>query len=282
MELLALSVLLTGLSVLTQISQWAPFYVLFAVVGLGFAPGYSLLASLYPKKSALSSVDRFVLSVPLSFAIASLVGMCLLILPWGFRITPLQVSLTIVVWVLSILAVARRNRLSTSQSFMASNFRWQLPSKQSSRLKWYQLVIAGLFTTFILVWMIHQASFPSLEPISEFYILDLAGGLSDFPTELVIGKTQSLRVVIRNSEQGTETYFISATLENHPVGNEGPIVLRPGQIWNGIVNIELKNEIDSIKDWNLLQIVLTKQHPDIRFPLETHLWVKIIPDSLGF
>jgi uncharacterized membrane protein len=69
-----------------------------------FFPGYTLMAALYPRKSSIKSVERLALSVGLSVAIVPLLGLILNYLPWGIRLYPILISLSLFVTSMSVIA----------------------------------------------------------------------------------------------------------------------------------------------------------------------------------
>jgi hypothetical protein len=60
-----------------------------------FLPGYVTIEALFPKARDLDTIERFALSVGLSLALVPLVGLLLNYTPWGIRLTPIVISLTI-------------------------------------------------------------------------------------------------------------------------------------------------------------------------------------------
>ena len=77
---------------------FAPFvyvrYVLGSLMVL-YLPGYSLIEALYPKKEDLDGLERLALSIGLSLALVPLVGLALNYTPWGIRLDPIVVSLSL-------------------------------------------------------------------------------------------------------------------------------------------------------------------------------------------
>ena len=60
-----------------------------------FSPGYSLIAALFCKEDDIDFIERIALSFGLSIAVVSLIGLCLNFTPWGIRLDPLLISLTL-------------------------------------------------------------------------------------------------------------------------------------------------------------------------------------------
>jgi hypothetical protein len=77
-----------------------------------FIPGYVTVEALFPKGRELDTIERFALSVGLSLALVPLVGLLLNYTPWGIRLNPIVVSLTILTVGLAMVALAREYRLS--------------------------------------------------------------------------------------------------------------------------------------------------------------------------
>jgi len=75
-----------------------------------YLPGYTLIQALFPKKEDFSDLERFLLSVGASLAAASLVGLVVNYLPWGLRLTPITIALTVFVIFFALVAAARKYR----------------------------------------------------------------------------------------------------------------------------------------------------------------------------
>lgn len=108
---LTLTVALTLLAV--YLSPMIPaFTYLRYVLGSLFVlylPGAALIEVLYPRRGDLSQLERLALSVGLSLALVPLVGLLLNYTPWGIRLNPIIVSLTMLTLSLSLGAVARKH-----------------------------------------------------------------------------------------------------------------------------------------------------------------------------
>jgi hypothetical protein len=80
----------------SQISIFITFirYMLGSLIML-FLPGYALVEALYPKEEDLSPLERLAFSIGLSLALVPLVGLILNYTPWGIKLDPILISLTI-------------------------------------------------------------------------------------------------------------------------------------------------------------------------------------------
>ena len=82
-----------------------------------FIPGYSLIAALFPKKDDLDGIERIALSFGLSIAITPLIGLALNYTPWGIKLSPILISLSIFTIIMVIIAYIRRRRVPEDEKF---------------------------------------------------------------------------------------------------------------------------------------------------------------------
>ena len=82
-------------------------YVLGSIFVL-YLPGATLIEALYPREEDLSPLERLALSIGLSLAIVPLIGLVLNYTPWGIRLVPIVVSLTVFTVIMSIIASWRK------------------------------------------------------------------------------------------------------------------------------------------------------------------------------
>jgi hypothetical protein len=93
-----------------------PFIILRWIFGSAFVlfiPGYVAVEAVFTERHELDSIERFALSIGLSLAIVPLVGLLLNYSPWGIRLSPVVISLTILTVGLAMIALARRYGAST-------------------------------------------------------------------------------------------------------------------------------------------------------------------------
>ena len=89
-------------------------YILGSIFVL-FLPGMSLIEALYPVENELSPLERLALSIGLSLALVPLVGLVLNYTPWGIRLTPILISLTLLTVALLIGATYRKYRATIAE-----------------------------------------------------------------------------------------------------------------------------------------------------------------------
>ena len=115
---LSLTVSLGTLLVVYALPDDFPLVVFRWVLGsvfVLFVPGYVAVEALFPRGRELDGIERLALSVGLSLALVPLVGLLLNYTPWGIRLDPIMISLTILTVGLAIVAFARRFRLSVER-----------------------------------------------------------------------------------------------------------------------------------------------------------------------
>jgi len=91
--------------------QYPPFSYIRVVLGFVTAlylPGFSLVEALYPVDKSFEPLERLALSVGLSLALTPLTGFVLNYTPWGIRLDPILVALTLLTVSLGIVAVYRK------------------------------------------------------------------------------------------------------------------------------------------------------------------------------
>jgi len=76
-----------------------------------FLPGYVTVQALFTGRRELDDIERFALSVGLSLAITPLTGLLLNYTPWGIRLDPIAISLSIFTLGMTMIATIRKYSL---------------------------------------------------------------------------------------------------------------------------------------------------------------------------
>jgi uncharacterized protein DUF1616 len=114
----SLAVSLFTVLVIFTVPPELPLVILQWVLGsvfVLFLPGYVALEALFPKGRELDGVERFALSVGLSLALIPLVVLMLNYTPWGIRLTPIVISITLLTLGLAFVGLARRFAMSLNR-----------------------------------------------------------------------------------------------------------------------------------------------------------------------
>ncbi len=112
--------LLTGAVLGTLLSIYIlpdslPWIVIRWILGSIFVlylPGYVVVEALFPEKKELSGIERLALSLGLSLAIVPLLGLVLNYTPWGIRLNPITITLSLAILALGLLATYRKYKLA--------------------------------------------------------------------------------------------------------------------------------------------------------------------------
>jgi uncharacterized membrane protein len=257
-ELLLLNILVIILIII--ITFFPSSIVLRVALGLPFLlffPGYTLIAALFPRKSNLDSIERVALSFGLSIAVVPLTGLALNYTPWGIRLYPILISLTIFIFATSIIAWFRRRKLPEEERISLplnlSFPNWRGRSSLDRALS-IILAVAILAAVGTLGYVIATPKVG--EKFTEFYILGPEGKAENYPTEFVMnggkiiqvsygGKVEKgdlgkVIVGIVNHEQEEASYRVEVRINAQNVGvwldgtevdEVSPIVLSQGEKW---------------------------------------------------
>ena len=82
-----------------------------------FLPGYSLIAALFPRKEDLDGIERIALSFGLSIAVVPLLGLALNYTPFGIRLAPILIVLSVFTISLAMGAYVRRSMIPEEDRF---------------------------------------------------------------------------------------------------------------------------------------------------------------------
>lgn len=203
-----------------------PDSILRKALGLAFVlffPGYVFVTALFPNRPELDNLERLALSFGLSIAIVPLIGLGLNYTPWGIRLLPILVSLTVFNIVLAIAAIYRRSKAfdpwipRITLEKIKEELEWEKASKLDKALT-VILIIAILTSIGTLTYIITHPK-PG-EAFTEFYILGPNGKAADYPTDLKVGENGTVIIGIVNHEHRNVTYYVQVWLGNLTWDNE--------------------------------------------------------------
>jgi len=238
-DLLAILVLTVLMHVLIYSSS-----VEFARVSLGlvfvlFFPGYALVSALYPSRSHMNGIERVALSVGLSLALVPLLGLALNFTPWGIRLTPIVVTLSL--WTLVVVGLAwiQRRRVTPEERFEVP---WAVIVAWFRKPRAPLEMTTGLVLTLAALAVLGAVAWKAQQPVpgdsfTEFYVLGAQKMLKDYPTRLRVEEVQDYNVGVVNNEKDTVAYVVRAFLDDTEVGSIGPLTLNDGEKWEGKINV---------------------------------------------
>jgi uncharacterized membrane protein len=149
-----------------------------------FFPGYTLLSALFPRRDTLRGLERIALSLGLSIAIVPLIGLVLNYTPWGIRLYPILISITLFIMAASAIGWCRQHKLAANDRFGIS-VKSSLPSH------------VGM----------------NKEGFTEFYILGPEGKTSDYPKQVLLGESVDMVIGVVNHEHKPASYRLKITID---------------------------------------------------------------------
>jgi uncharacterized membrane protein len=193
--------------------------VLFGIPMVLFIPGYALIAALFPGIKDIDGIERVALSFGLSIAVVPLTGLALNYTPWGIRLDPIVISLSLLTLGLCLLAQYRRAQLVPEERFVVppdairrsiANEFFPKESSRTDRILSVVLLIAivAAVATTVFVIVVPKEG----EKFTEFFILGEKGKAADYPSRLLVGENASLFIGIGNHEYRNISYTVETWL----------------------------------------------------------------------
>jgi len=192
-----------------------PLRVMLVLPVILFIPGYCVIAALFPKDGDIDLIERFVLSFGVSIAIVPLIGLGLNFTPWGIRLEPIILSITLFTFLMILAAQYTRAMVPYEERFRISFFgvakgirQWVFPEK-TGRL---DRVLSGVLVLAILVAIVTAVCVLSVpregEGFTEFFILGTNQTAADYPDRIAPGQNYSVYVGVGNHEYQNTRYTI--------------------------------------------------------------------------
>ena len=220
---LALIILFTLLCIpfvlIPPLNEISPVRIILGLPLVLFLPGYSLIAALFPRKDDLDAIERIALSFGLSIAITPLLGLALNYTPFGIRLSPILIVLSVFTISLAIGAYARRSMIPEEDRFVVDfNFKdfllaqvfFSKKKKCIDRLLTIILIISIILAISMTVYVIVTPK--EGEKFTEFHILGPGGKAEDYPTNLKVGEEGTVIIGIVNHEYANTSYLLEVRL----------------------------------------------------------------------
>lgn len=111
--LLTVAVLGTLLSIylLPDSLPWVAIRWILGAIFVLYLPGFVVVEALFPERKELSGIERLALSLGLSLAIVPLLGLVLNYTPWGIRLTPVTITLSLTTLIIGLVATYRKYKV---------------------------------------------------------------------------------------------------------------------------------------------------------------------------
>jgi uncharacterized membrane protein len=249
-------------------------YYLQVILGFPFViffPGYSFIASLFPKRGDLGGIERLALSFGLSVVIVPLIGLLLNYTSWGIRLIPTFITLLVFILVMSGIALIRRRKLPAEEQYFPS-LEFQVPVLKEITVLEKLLAAVLVFTIILAIGGICYAVVvpKNNEKYTEFYILGPDHKADNYPINLSVGETGSVILGIFNHEQTAVDYSIQVRMGDYLHSFIGPVAINNEQKWENPVTISASMPHQNLK----VEFLLFRQGESV--PYHTlDLWVNV-------
>jgi len=210
--------------------------IIFGLCLILFFPGYTLLSALFPRKGSLGGVERIALSFGLSIAVVPLIGLILNYTPWGIRLYPILIAITIFIFAAAAIAWQRQRRLPSQERFhVVFNLKlpqWAGMSNLDKGLS-VGLVVAIVAALGCLGYVI--ANPKQGEKFTEFYILGPEGKAENYPRQVMVGEEARVILGIVNHEHQPLSYRVVIEINGVKDKEIGTGILAHEEKWEQVV-----------------------------------------------
>ena len=277
---LALVIIFTLLCIpfvlIPPLNEISPVRIILGLPLVLFLPGYALIAALFIRKDDLDGIERIALSFGLSIAISPLLGLALNYTPFGIRLTPILIVLSVFTIALAIGAWVRRSRIREADRFWVDFgvlFKSIKDSFKTTDSKVDKILTAILIISIVLALSVtvYVIVTPKEgEKFTEFYVLGPGGMAEDYPTNLTVGEEGEVIIGVVNHEYAAVTYQLELKV-NGKVIDQKSIVLTHNETWEGPLTFKPKKAGEDQK----LEFLLYKVGEEGIYR-SLHLWVDVI------
>lgn len=274
-------VLLADLFALVPELASTPIRMMLGLIMVLFLPGSALVAALFPAKDDLDGIERLALGLGLSFAIVPLIGLGLNYTPWGIRLIPILLSLSVFTLFMCTVAIYRRSHLPSEKAFSVSSgevygfLKAPLSDQPESRLDRILTIILTVSVLASVVALAYVVIPPKQgEKFTEFYILGMDGKANNYTTEYTIGDNGEVIIGVVNHEYERVKYTMDIRLNNDSLSIPSTVrsfSLGHNDTWERPVVFAPNSVGDNMK----LEFLLYK-NDDLTVPYrDLHLWVNV-------
>lgn len=276
---LALVILFTFLCIpfvlIPPLNEISPVRIILSLPLVLFLPGYSLIATLFPRKDDLDGIERIALSFGLSIAIVPLLGLALNYTPFRIRLSPILIVLSVFTISLAISAYVRRSMVPEEDSFSVDFGAFFKNMKES--LKATDTKIDRLLTIILIISIILAISMTVYvivtpkegEKFTEFYVLGPGGKAEDYPTNLKVEEEGEVIIGVVNHEYANVTYLLEVRLNGEVIDEKG-INLLHNETWESPFTFRATRAGENQK----LELLLYKNREPEPYR-SLHLWVDV-------
>ena len=197
-----------------------PIRIVFVIPLVLFIPGYCLIAALFPKKDEIGLIERIMLSIGVSIAVVSLIGLGLNFTLWGIRLIPIVISLTSFTYVMIFVAHYQRAILPDTEQFripfftIAGRIGQEVLHSGENRIDRFLSIVLTLIMLIAVITTVFVIVAPKVggERFTEFFILGETQMATYYPNQIYAGENYPMYVGVGNHENRDITYTIETWL----------------------------------------------------------------------
>ncbi|MGQ0796416.1 MAG: DUF1616 domain-containing protein [Methanobacteriota archaeon] len=184
-----------------------------AILLVLFAPGYVLVAALFPTNRDIDWIERIALGIGLSIAVVPLLGLALNFTSLGIRFAPVVAFIAAFTGGVGVVAYWRRlvlpvvNRLELTVDLGAP--RWKGESLIDRALT-VSLAASIVLAAAVVAYVV--ATPRPREHFTEFYVLDCNGTTSEYPRRLNVSEPGCILIGVKNLEVARVDYTVRVDL----------------------------------------------------------------------
>jgi uncharacterized membrane protein len=278
---LALVIFLTLLCIpfvlIPPLNEISPIRIILGLPLVLFLSGYALIATLFIRKDDLDGIERVALSFGLSIAITPLLGLALNYTPFGIRLTPILIVLSVFTISFAIGAYVRRSKIPEEDSFVVDFGAFfksiELFKATDTKIGTALKVILIISIALAICMTVYVTITPKQsEKFTEFYVLDQNRMAEDYPTNLTVGEEEEVITGIVNHEYAPVNYQLEVRLNGELTG-EKSIELNHNETWEDPFTFRATRAGEDQK----LEFLLYKERVKEVYR-SLHLWVDIKED----
>lgn len=239
-----------------------------------FILGYMTMIALFPKRDDLEIIDRITMSLGVSIAILSIIGL-LLNFTVGIRLMTILIAISIYVIIFMFVTMYRRRKLSkdTQFSIIQPDELYNIvfdKLKPKNRIDLILTIILIFVSVLAIGTVFYVVTTPKMdERFTEFYILN-SSGMANYQTDLKLDSSNTFMVGIANHEYSYVNYTIQITLDKNVLDHE-ELILNHDEIWKENITFVPDRKGNDMK----LEFLLFKED-NLTTPYRSlYLWVNV-------
>ena len=281
LKLIAGFTLVTLASIYLPVINETPLRSILGLILVLFIPGYSLIAALFPGKKDLDRSERAGLSVGLSIIVTPLIWLGLNFTPWGLRLAPGVICLTVFSLACCAVANIRRHSLNPEDRFfvdlkniykksIAEVFHGDQNRLDRALSLLLLLCIIASVATLAFGIMAPKTG----EKFTQFYLLGPDGKADKYPVDFHLGNSKPVIVGVTNNEYRDMIYDLVVALNDSSGVSQlytDRVVLANNQTLEKTVNLTPDRAGTNMKVEFLLY---TDGNMDTPYR-EMHLWINV-------